>query len=202
MGAAGGAPPPAEASPGEGKRGAAHLLSPAILLLPVHQMSGTLRKREEDISACSLRACRSPQSLLTPSPSEVFPPGEPQAGTPLTQQDESDEQHDEDGDAEDERKPSLAHAGSSEHGGSWQQGGGRVRRSCCLPRVSASHCPLACAKSSLAPHAPGSSEDPQDVGEEGCAHPTPPRGVPPSCHGHCPPPCPRHPSHPQGNTSL
>ena len=140
---------------------------------------------------------RSPQPLLTPSPSEASPPGSPEpprAGTPLTQQDEGDEQHDEDGDAEDERKPSLAHAGSSEHGGSWQQGGGRVRGSGCLPRVPGPCCLPARARSS--------PEDPQDVGEQGRAHPAPPRGIPPSCHGPCPLPCPRHPSHPQGNTSL
>lgn len=62
---------------------------------------------------------RAPSSELLSAPR--VPPG-----PALTQQDEGDEQHDEDGDAEDERKPPLAHAGSSEHRGSWQWDGGRV----------------------------------------------------------------------------
>lgn len=115
--------------------------------------------------------CGYPQTLLTPSSSEIPSRGlEPLgAGPPLTQQDEGDEQHDEHGDTEDERKAPLAHAGSSEHGGSWQQGRGRVRGQ--LPpwgtqtllspsglwESRATHsptCPVVTVLS-LAPHTPG-----------------------------------------------
>ena len=106
-----------------------------------------------NISACSLQASQGAPQRGSPPPLLPAPgsPEQPRAGPPLTQQDEGNEQHDEDGDAEDERKPSLAHAGSSEHGGSWQQGRGRVRVSGCLPRVPTPCCPPTQARSSLAP---------------------------------------------------
>lgn len=175
---------PTRASPAEEKHIAAptpQILPPAQAadlllsfpqLLSLHQMSGTLREWEEHIpvpgpgvSLWHFPVWMSPDSA-DPQPlcGPLLEP--PWAGSPLTQQDEGDEQHDEDRDAEDECKPPLAHAGSSEHGESWQQGRGRVR----------GH--------------PEPATHLWAVGEQGHAHPNLP------C-GHCPFPCPPHPSQPR-----
>lgn len=69
------------------------------------------------------------------------------------------------------------------------QGNGLPPPGCPDPAALPAH-----PRSSLASHTPGSPKDLRDMGEQGQAHPTPPCGTPPSCHGSCrPPPCPQHP---------